>query len=321
MSRQELIRANAAQGSPHARLRTRGWGLAVAGMCAFASPAARAQEAPATVTGMPAAPAGVASVASDPAAAVATLPSEVQVIKFRVPEGVTVEVLGPPPEPLQPGEARTGAMFGFRVGVGYRLRLGNLPERPGVQLYPVVEVVGHLHRPAEVDPLKFPIRVALTDLDLEDVVDRGRLVTHVVYIEDPEQALPIAVPKDQIPVVTLTPAEEPLRVATALGRAMAILRLGRRVPNPEEWSVGAGDVTLAPSPCPFSTPAGGRCGLPLGFACGTAPPRGQIWLPRDEYLCDGGDHGEVVHFGGDGGLRGIDPRDAVIRFQANFRPR
>jgi uncharacterized repeat protein (TIGR01451 family) len=38
-------------------------------------------------------------------------------------------------------------------------------------------------------------------------------------------------------------------------------------------------------------------------------------MPADEYLCDGGDHLEPVHFGGDGGLRGIDPRDAVIEFR------
>jgi uncharacterized repeat protein (TIGR01451 family) len=43
-------------------------------------------------------------------------------------------------------------------------------------------------------------------------------------------------------------------------------------------------------------------------------------VPRDEYLCDGGDHAEVVHFGGDGGLLGIDPRDAVVQFSTE-RPR
>ena len=38
--------------------------------------------------------------------------------------------------------------------------------------------------------------------DFDDVADRGRLVTQVVYLEDPEQALPITLPKDEIPVVT-----------------------------------------------------------------------------------------------------------------------
>ncbi len=44
-------------------------------------------------------------------------------------------------------------------------------------------------------------------------------------------------------------------------------------------------------------------------------------MPKDEFLCDGGDHGTSAHFGGDGGLAGIDPKDAVVRFQADSRPR
>src|SRR5690606_25901426 len=54
---------------------------------------------------------------------------------------------------------------------------------------------------------------------------------------------------------------------------------------------------------------------------GTPPPPGKPWIPRDEYLCDGGDHAEPAHFGGDGGLRGIDPRDAVIQVDDNRRQR
>ena len=131
-----------------------------------------------------------------------------------------------------PGRRRPGPdTFGLKVGVGYRLRLANLPDRPGAELFPVIEVVGHLHRPDGIDPGRFPIRVVFTEDDLVDAVDRGRLVTQIVYLEDPEQALPIALPKDEIPVVTLSPAEEPLKVAAALGRVMAIVRLGGRKPT------------------------------------------------------------------------------------------
>ena len=118
------------------------------------------------------------------------LPPEVQVVRFQGPEGVVVEVLGPNPEPVPVGDGKGLATVGLRVGVGYRLRLTNLPERPGAELYPVVEVVGHLHRPPGIDPAKFPIRVVFSLDDIFDAVDRGRLVTQVVYLEDPEQALP-----------------------------------------------------------------------------------------------------------------------------------
>jgi uncharacterized repeat protein (TIGR01451 family) len=54
---------------------------------------------------------------------------------------------------------------------------------------------------------------------------------------------------------------------------------------------------------------------------GNPPPPGRPWLPCDEYLCDGGDQAEPVHFGGDGNLRGVDPRDAVMQFSDGRRPR
>ncbi|MCP6530480.1 hypothetical protein NL480_27605, partial [Klebsiella pneumoniae] len=90
---------------------------------------------------------------------------------------------------------------------------------------------GHLHRPAEIDPGKYPIRVVFTEEELWEVVDDGRLVTKVIYLEDPEQALPLKLPKDHIPSVTVGAAEDPIRVAAALGRVVAVVRIGGRRPT------------------------------------------------------------------------------------------
>ena len=57
--------------------------------------------------------------------------------------------------------AAASSPSGLKRGVGYRLRIANIPERPGVEVFPVVEVVGHLHRPEGIDPGKYPIRVDL----------------------------------------------------------------------------------------------------------------------------------------------------------------
>ena len=248
------------------------------------------------------------------------LPDGIQVVRFAGPEGLKVEVLGPASEPVPVGDGKGLGTFGLKVGVGYKLRLSNLPDRPGVELYPTIEVVGHLHRPAKIDPGKYPIRVVFGVEDLVDAADSGRLVTQVVYLEDPEQALPIKLDKDEPPIVTLNPAEEPLKVASALGRVMAILRIGARRPTQAELTAPIGDG-LAGTPCPFTTTEGSRCGLPCGPVRGTPPPAGRPWLPKDEYLCDGGDHAMPVHFGGNGGLAGLDPRDAVVIFRDKDRPR
>lgn len=262
------------------------------------------------MTGQPAAP----------APAVTQLPAEIQVVQFFVPDGVKLEVLGPTPQPIPSMAGDADTLFGLKVGQAYRLKISNIPDRPGAELYPVLEVVGHLHRPVDVDAGRFPIRVAFGDVDFEEAVDRGRLITEVIYLEDPDQALPMHLPKGEIPVLPLNPAEDPVRVGAALGRPVVILHLGGRVPNPEEWT-GSGDLGMGSTPCPFSNSGGGRCPLPCGPVRGTAPPAGRTWLPRDEYLCDGGDRGDPAHFGGDGGLEGIDPRDAVIRYQDDRRPR
>jgi uncharacterized repeat protein (TIGR01451 family) len=252
-----------------------------------------------------------------------SLPIDTQVVRFQGPEGVRVEVLGPQPESAPVGDGKGLLTVGLKVGTPYRLRVTNLPDRPGAEVYPVIEIVGHLHRPPGIDPGKYPIRVVFTHSDFEDVADRGRLVTQVIYLEDPDQALPITLPKDEIPVVSLNASEEPLRVATALGRVMAIVRTGGRHPTADDPGFGAYGV-VGPgvgSPCPFTQAEGARCTVPCGPVCGTPPPPGRTWLPKDEYLCDGGDHGEAAHFGGNGGLRGIDPRDAVIRFDDGRRVR
>jgi uncharacterized repeat protein (TIGR01451 family) len=263
-------------------------------------------------------PEGAGPQAPDP------LAPGVQVVRFQGPPGLHVEVLSPSPSPVPIGDGAGLATVGLERGVGYRLRLSSITERRGAELFPVIEVVGHLHRPREIDPGRYPIRVIFTEEELWDVLDHNRLVTKVIYLEEPEGAIPLKLLKDQIPVVTVNPSEEPLRVAKALGRVMAIVRIGGRRPSIEELNGGAtGDSGLdaianaGRMRCPFVSTDGGPCPLPRGPVRGT-PPAGRPWLPRDEYLCDGGDQGLPATIGGDGNLHGVDPRDAVMRFDVGL---
>ena len=306
-------------------------GVAIAAGLGSSPSNARAQEpaapSPAPVstpapepTGLPiGSPEGAAAIAPTPP--MAEIPRDVQVVRFQGPEGMKVEVLGPAPEPVSLGDGQGLATFGMKVGLSYKLRVYDLPNRPGVEVFPVVDIVGHVHRPTGIDPSKYPIRIVIRPDDLDDVAGRNLMVTQVIYLEDPDLAVPLRLAKDDPPHVTLSPAEQPFQVARALGRVMAIVRLGGRQPTPEEVNAPSG-LGLPNTPCPFVDPAGDKpCQLPCGPASGTPPPPGRPWLPRDEYLCDGGDRGEPVHFGGDGGLAGLDPRDAVVRFNAGDRPR
>jgi uncharacterized repeat protein (TIGR01451 family) len=321
-------------------IRAAGWMLWIATW--LAATTSHAQDAPAvTAPVIPvsvAPPAelapGTAIVAPDRAAPESTAPGiavldpEVQVVRFQGPPGLVAEVLAPAPTPVSIGDGGGIITVGLKRGVGYRLRLTNIPERPGAELFPVIEVVGHLHRPNGIDPGKYPIRVVFNQDDLDDTVDRARLVTKVIYLEDPDQAIPFRVPKDQVFVHTLNPSEPPLTVATALGRPVAIVRIGVRTPSIEEINAGgAGDLALdwasnlGMKPCPFLCQSGARCGLPCGPVCVASTPTAGPSLPRDEYLCDGGDRGIAAVSGTDGRVSGIEPRDAVVRFDIGLGDR
>jgi uncharacterized repeat protein (TIGR01451 family) len=293
-----------------------------------------AQPAPsAPIVSGPAAAPGAAAVGPGAPDAAPGLDPAVQFVRFQGPPGLVVEVLAPAPEAAPKGDGGGIATVGLRRGVGYRLRLTNIPYRPDAELYPVIEIVGHLHRPEGIDPGKYPIRVVFNQDDLDDTVDRKRLVTKVIYLEDPDQAIPFRVSKDQVSVLTLSPTEPPLRIASALGRPVAIVRLGVRKPTVEEIQAGAtGDAGLdyaagiGPGPCPFLTQTGARCTLPCGPACTPAPPPARPALPRDEYLCDGGDRGApAAAGGGNARVGGVDPRDTVVGFDIGLsglaRPR
>ena len=242
----------------------------------------------------------------------APLPPSVQVVRIAGPEGLAVDVLGPSTEPVPVGDGRGAATLGMKVGTAYSLKLTGLPNRPDDALYPVVEVIGHLHRPDGVDPAKFPIRVNLEYEDIEAALN-GRLVTRVVYLEDPERAVPIATSKDETPTMTIGPAEDPLKVAMALGRVLAIIRLGTRVPGRDEANAGGG-TGLAGGRCEWIGSTGTACGAPCG-PCRPSERPERPTLARDEYLCDGGDHKLKAGIAGLDSIVGVEPKDALIKFR------
>ena len=120
-------------------------------------------------------------------------------------------------------------LVGLSIGPVYRFRVTEIPEHPGVEVFPTVEVVDRLYPPSGKQ-LRFPIPIELT---LEELVSaaRGRFITRVIYLEDPALAPAIAREHEDQPWIEARPGEDPLVVADHLGRPMAILRMGARVPD------------------------------------------------------------------------------------------
>src|SRR5690606_35288930 len=107
-------------------------------------------------------------------------------------------------------------------------------------IFPTVELVDRLYPPAG-QALRFPVPIELTREELLMAAE-GRFITRIIYLEDPELAPAIAREKDEQPWIEARPGDDPLVMADALGRPMAILRLGGRTPAGDEAAFTYGAV-------------------------------------------------------------------------------
>jgi hypothetical protein len=153
-----------------------------------------------------------------------------QPVEIRAPQGVQLALaMDGIFEPPQPAPARVGML----VGRVYRLKVVSIPNYEGQEVYPSVEIINRLYPPAGQE-LRFPIPIELTQRELQLALD-GQFVTRVIYLEDPRSALAEReVPGDEQRYWEVGPGQDPLRVADRLGRPMAILRLGSRVPDMDQ---------------------------------------------------------------------------------------
>lgn len=117
---------------------------------------------------------------------------------------------------------------GLLLGPVYRLRVTDIVLLPGKEVFPTIEVIDRLYPPAGLE-WQYPIEIELTLEDLR-LAAEGRFVTRVIYLEDPERALPIATDRTEQNWFEAPPGTDPLTIADQLGRPLAIVRMGGRVP-------------------------------------------------------------------------------------------
>jgi hypothetical protein len=152
------------------------------------------------------------------------LPGYFQPVELRGPAGAKVAVA----EGAGFGTALpTPLVLGMLIAPVYRLRVTEIPHHPGQEVFPTVEVIDRLYPPAG-EETRFPIVVEIAPEELEMALE-GLFVTRVIYLEDPQDALPHA---QQAPAgwYEAAPGDDPLKLADQLGRPVAILRMGGRVP-------------------------------------------------------------------------------------------
>jgi hypothetical protein len=156
-------------------------------------------------------------------------PGYFQPVQVTAPNGALISLAceGGYTEPRK--EKTLAAML---IGPVYRLQISNIQFHEGDEVYPTIEVIDRLYPPPG-QAARFPIPIELTQEELEMALD-GRYVQRVIYIEPPESALPVNEIPGKQRFFEVFAKEDPLDIADRLGRPVAILRMGSRVPAAEE---------------------------------------------------------------------------------------
>jgi hypothetical protein len=118
------------------------------------------------------------------------------------------------------------AKYNFPEGAIYRLKLTNLPGRPGVELYPTIEVALATPRTEAFLAHNF-IPFELTAEDFEQVLS-GNFVTKVIYLPDAEHQDVVLAGAETLVSTRLEPGKDPIVEAEKRGSIMAIIRLGNK---------------------------------------------------------------------------------------------
>ena len=158
------------------------------------------------------------------------LPGYFQPVEIKAPPGALVSLASEGRfEPAAP----TPQTVGMLIGSVYRLKVTNIRGADGMEVFPTVEIIDRTYPPRGQE-LRFPIPVELTLEDLHLAL-AGKFVTRVVYLENPRNALPAPEDPAEHNWFEIGPGRDPLAVADSLGRPVAILRMGARLPkDPQE---------------------------------------------------------------------------------------
>ena len=176
-------------------------------------------------------------------------------IYFVGPEGLTVQWDVTAPGRFDSEQLVAPARYNFPQGAMYRLKLTNIPGRPGVELFPTLEVGPAMPR-TEAFLAHNAIPVEFTDEDFDQVMT-GNFVTKVIYLPDPEFQEMALAGVGTLVSTRLDPGVDPIVEADRRGAIMAIVRLGNK------------DLAIA-SATPEQMPGG-----PMGMQ-GPCPPPGYV---------------------------------------------
>jgi hypothetical protein len=116
------------------------------------------------------------------------------------------------------------ARFNFSQAAIYRLRLSDIPGRPGIELYPTLEVV-----PANAKTATFlahgSVPLTFTQDDFEQAL-AGDYLVKVIYLPSRQDQGAMATAPREVSSAQLEPGADPIKEALQRGTILLVVRLG-----------------------------------------------------------------------------------------------
>ncbi|OAI48072.1 hypothetical protein AYO44_01330 [Planctomycetaceae bacterium SCGC AG-212-F19] len=159
--------------------------------------------------------------------------------------------------------------YNFVQGAIYRLKLSDLPGRPGVDLYPTLEVVpANLRTDAYIAHSAVP--VYFTEEDFEQVLG-GNFLVKVIYLPNPQYAdVAMTGGPEEVVSTRLEPGADPIAEACKRGSILLIIRVGNidlEAPHTPPMNApppgGGGCGMMGAGPMPGGMPM--MAGMPMGM--------------------------------------------------------
>jgi len=198
-------------------------------------------------------------------------------VRFVGPPGMKIAWYGPTADGkggFGPQYLEAPARYNFLQASIYRLKLSDIPNRPGMELYPTLEVV-----PAKAKTCTFlshsAVPIAFTEEDFEQVA-AGNFVVKVIYLPDPQFQDLAATGLGEVVSSRLEPGVDPIIEAKRRGSILLVIRLGNidlEAPNTPAMDA---PNPFRPQGPPGPMPPPGMPGMPPGMP---GMPPGMAGMP------------------------------------------
>lgn len=199
-------------------------------------------------------------------------------VHFKSPEGMQVQWDVSSPGMFDSDPLMTPARYNFPQGAIYRLKLTSIPGRPGVELYPTIEIGPSTPR-TEAYLAHNMIPMELSEEDLDQILS-GNFVTKVIYLPDPEHQELALAGIETLVSTRLDPGVDPIVEADRKGSILAIIRVGNKDLELPSGDGESGDVIQAGyfagaacGPAGGCGPGGEPAGMPPAFVAGVTAPQ------------------------------------------------